>query len=303
MPEDANGPVTGSEGQPVNAPSAPQDNAISALSRYRAQQAASAPATQDRGQGGAVGPETDATPRPEREPYIPRERFDEVNTKLKGEVETLKQQLAMLQQRQPQFGPAPTQVAAQPGVTGMIGAAPAPTLPDFNDPAVKKQWSDRIYKDPVGGLTALVEALIEARGTPLLQQFQQQITAQLTPLQQQFLQSQLGAYEQRAASDPTFHTIRPTFDSLVREAVNRSIPLTEQTLRAIEGIARAQHNLPFGTPATPPAPAPFTERPGGQGMTQRPQTHLTQTEREFAGLFKMSDEEYAGWFARNGVER
>lgn len=185
----------------------------------------------------------------------------------------------------------------------MIGAAPAPTLPDFNDPAVKKQWSDRIYKDPVGGLTALVETLIEARGTPLLQQFQQQITAQLTPLQQQFLQSQLGAYEQRAASDPTFHTIRPTFDSLVREAVNRNIPLTEQTLRAIEGIARAQHNLPFGTPATPPAPAPFTERPGGQGMTQRPQTHLTQTEREYAGLFKMSDEEYAGWFARNGVER
>lgn len=283
---------------------------ISSLENYRARQAASsAPKPPQPPQAGEASPTTGQNPQADqREQAIPRPRFDEVieqKNQYQQQVQALQAQLAQMQQAQQATGmqgaPAQPQGYAAPTYSGMQGAAPqqAPSqVPDFNDPAVQKQWRDKIANNPVTGLREFVSLLIQAEGTPLLQQFQQQILGQITPIQQTFVQQQLSSYEtSRAQSDPTFQQVAPTFRQLAVTAQQRGFALTPQTLQAIEGIARAQAGVPFGAPPAP-AQAPFSERPGGGTQLGQSSTPtLTAEQRDMARRFGMSEQEWAASYA------
>lgn len=303
------GQTQAGSGQPQTENSAPPVQAgrdISSLENYRARQAASsAPKPPQPPQAGGASPNTGADSQADhREQAIPRPRFDEVNAQknqYQQQVQALQAQIAQMQQAQQATGmqgaPVQPQGYAAPSYSGMQGAAPqqaGPKVPDFNDPAVQKQWREKITNNPVTGLREFVSLLIQAEGAPLLQQFQQQILGQITPIQQTFVQQQLSSYESsRTQSDPTFSQVAPTFRQLAVTAQQRGFTLTPQTLQAIEGIARAQAGIPFGTPPAP-AQAPFSERPGGgTQMGQAPTPTLTPQQRDIARRFGMTEQEYA----------
>lgn len=278
---------------------------ISSLARYMARQkdASSAPQA-PRPQAGEGSPTPDAAataPQDGREPFIPRSRFDEVL----AERNALRQQLSSPQAfqpqgHQPQFGAVP-QFQAPQGMspTGMVGQQPAPqqapALPDFSDINVQRQWREKIAANPVTGLREFVSMVLQAEGAPLLQQFQQQILSQISPIQQSYVQQQLTSYStQRQQADPSFSQVAPTFNQLVSQALQRGYSLTPQVLQAIEGIARAQSGL-LSSPA--PAPrAPFTEAPGGTGEFGQPATpQLTPAQSAVAKRFGMEPSEYAAY--------
>jgi hypothetical protein len=284
---------------------------ISSLARYRAQQQkGSSPSAQPQTAGGEASPETGAAqaqPSDNREQFIPRHRFDEVNAQRNQyaqQLQALQAQLAMYQQAQGITGMQGQlghfqQAPAQPTVTGMANspqaqASQVPQIPDFNDPAVVREWRDRIANNPVTGLRDFVSLLIRAEGVPLLEQFRQQITSQLTPLQQTFVQQQLTSYAQSRASDPQFTAIQPIFNQLVQQAVQRGYQLTPQVLSTIEHIARVQAPQ-YGITLPASDQAPFTERPGsgGQGFPAPEMPQLTPMQEAMARRFGMTPAEYA----------
>ena len=249
-------------------------------------------------------PKSPATPESDnREAFIPRQRFDDVL----AERNALRQQLQSPQAfqpqgfPQPQFGPVP-QFQPPQGVspTGMVGYQPTPpqqqaqpAAPDFNDLAVQKQWREKIAVNPITGMVEFFDALLTARGAPLLQQFQQYIMDQISPIQQSYVQQQLSSYvAHRQQSDPGFAQVVPTFNQLVGQAVQRGYPMNQQTLAAIEGIARAQAGFLSPVPQAPRAP--FTETPGGTGEFGQPSTpNLSPAQQAMAQRFGMSHSEYA----------
>jgi len=268
-----------------------------------ARQKDSSPSVQVQAPAGEGSPVTVATPATEnREQFIPRERFDEVIAE--------RNQLRLQAQQVPQFQPQAFQPQQAPqgfSPTGMVGnqppqqaPQPAANVPNFDDPTVQKQWRDKIANNPVTGLREIVSLMIQTEGGPLLEQFRQQISSQITPIQQSFVQQQLTSYtSQRQQADPSFATtVAPRFNQLVTEAVNRGYNLTPQALQAIEGIARAQ----TGSFTQPQAPrqVPFTEAPGGAAnFGQTEQVQLTPQQRAMADRFGMTYAEYAASQRRN----
>jgi len=251
---------------------------------------------------GSPTPDAAATsPQDNRESFIPRSRFDEVL----AERNALRQQMMSPpvlppQGLQPQFGAVPQfQVPQGVSPTGMVGQQPAPqqtpALPDFSDINIQKQWREKIANNPVTGLREFVTMILMAEGAPLLQQFQQQILSQISPIQQSFVQQQLTSYtSQRQQADPSFSQVVPAFNQLVSQAVQRGYSLTPQVLQAIEGIARAQSGLL--SPSAPAPRAPFTEAPGGSGQFGQPtQTPLTPAQAAVAKRFGMEPSEYAAY--------
>jgi hypothetical protein len=276
---------------------------ISSLANFMARQkaASSAPEAQQ-SQAGEGTPNGAATsPQSNREQFIPRERFDEVL----NERNQLRQQFQQYQQppqqnfgQQPQFGAVPQfqpqQAFSPTGMQGQQPQAPQVQAPDFSDPKVQKEWRDKIANNPVTGLREFVSLMLQAEGGPLLEQFRQQITSQIAPIQQTFVQQQLQSYaQQRQAADPSFGQVAPTFNQLVSQAVQRGYSLTPQVLQAIEGIARAQSGMLTAPPPQAPR-APFTETPGGNGSFGESEgPSLSAQQRAVAERFGMSAQEYA----------
>lgn len=302
MPDQPNQPQAPAP-QPSTENQAPQaPTEISSLQRYMAARANSSNAPEGQPKPAATPPaQGEAASSPDaREQFIPRSRFDEV-------LNERNQLRAQVQQPQlpPQGFQTGMQVPMQPqfqqpqavGPTGMVGAQPQPArpanVPDFADPTVQKQWRDKIANNPVTGLREFVSLLIQAEGGPLLEQFRQQITQQISPIQQTFLQQQLNSYaSQRSQADPTFTQVAPVFNQLVGQAAQRGMQLTPQVLQAIEGIARAQTGTFAGQ--TQQRPVPFTETPGGTGnLGQAQQPALSPLERAMAERFGMTPAEYA----------
>lgn len=306
--------------QPTASQEAPTENQgsrvpseISSLSNYMARQQPSSGAGSSNESGGEGSPDTASaeSQQGERSQYIPRERFDQVlNERNQLRQQTQQQPQPQPQQQQPQTpqlntgmqpGFAPQAPQQQPGVgpTGMVGRQPQPqqrqqpNVPDFSDPQVQKEWRQKIQNNPVTGLREFVSLMIQAEGTPLLEQYQQQITSQLTPLQQTFAQQQLTQYhQQRSQQDPSFQQIAPQFTQLAQQAQQRGYTLTPDVMQAIEGIARSQAGL-FNQPQPQQQQVPFSEQPGGTGsFGQKEPPQLTNQERAIAERFGMSPEEY-----------
>jgi len=273
---------------------APQSNEISSLERYMAARASSSNAPKDQTQPAASAPAHGAvTSSPDnREQFIPRERFDQV-------LNERNQLRAQVQPQQPQFQQQPQGFSP----TGMVGQQPQQArpanVPDFADPQVQKQWRDKIANNPVTGLREFVSLLIQTEGGPLLEQFRQQITQQISPIQQTFLQQQLNSYvSQRSQADPGFSQVAPAFNQLVAQAAQRGMQLTPQTLQAIEGIARAQAGMLTATQQ--PRQVPFSETPGGAANFGQPeQPSLSPQQQEIAKRFGMTPAEYTAFYGGN----
>lgn len=287
---------------------------ISSLRNFRERQAATSTAAKATPGEGAASPGQAAGDN--REQFIPRTRFDEVLAERNAERERAQQAMQLLAQYQAQLPAHATAQVPQPyaqpqplAPTGMVGAQATPPahataqVPDFSDPAVQKQWRDKIANNPVTGLKEFVSLLIRAEGEPLLNQYQQQVLSQLAPIQQTFVQQQLGAYEQsRAQADPSFAQVKDHFRNLTARAVQMGHALTPEALSVIEQVARQQLGVPVNYQA--PAQPSFSERPGGASDMARPQApQLTEQQRAVARRFNMTDAEYASFLTANGVAR
>ena len=291
---------------------------ISALKQYREREASSANA-----QGQAKEGQPAQEGEQQREPYIPRERFDQVNQRMQQaeqqaqQMQTMLQQF-MYQQQQAQRTPPPQHMGGM--VNTAQPAAPqqptGPQMPDFNDPKVVKDWQNKIANGGVKELVGLIQNVVEATGQPLLQQFQQQINQQISPIRDSFVRQQADSYStQRSQQDPAFQQVRPYFDRFVQEAVQRNpgIQLNQATLSTIEHVAKMQQqqdaqqyggfNPYMGQMGGFPQPqfqqqapsAPFTERPGAAANLgqQRQTVQLSPQERAAARGFGMTDEQWA----------
>lgn len=284
------------------------------MARQKAQSSAPEAKQANAGEGARNTPAEQS--QDSREQFIPRSRFDQVlqeRNQLREQAQQAQQQPQQQQAPQPQpqqwqqpqglqtgmqsFQPQQVN-PQQAGPTGMVGQQPQPqqqqaNVPNFDDPAVQKEWQRKIANNPVTGLREFVELLIHSRGTPLLEQFRQQIASQLNPIQQSFVQQQLSSYTtQRQQQDPSFGQVAPAFNQLVQQAMQRGYTLNPQVLQAIEGIARAQSGML--TQPQAPQQAPFTEAPGGTGSfgtTEQPT--LSPAEQSMAERFGMTAEEYA----------
>ena len=317
---DGNTPDTQSAAQTVTGlqPASSQD--ISALAAYRAQrQAASSAPVQQSVEGGDTRPDAgeQSQAQPQREPYIPRDRFDEVvneRNQLREQFQRMQQSQAFgvpQQPQQPQYPMQQPQFQPQVGPTGMVQGQQAPqqsqpNAPDFNDPKVQKEWREKIANNPVTGLREFTEHIINSYGAPLVNQAVQSIYQQLQPLQRAFIQQQIQSYSQQRQSDPEFSAAQPIFTNLVQMAQARGIDTTNpQVLGTIEYMAKQQaRQMGYVPPQEQQAP-PFTERPGNSGATLgKPQTPaLTPQQQAMARTFGMSDSEYAQQLRDMGVMR
>lgn len=290
-------PTAPVQNQPETGTPAPSTE-ISSLARMRAAQQASAPAATGPDAGQAV-PNGQSQNAQQRSEYIPRERFDQVN-------ERLRQAEAQLAARNVHTGMQPVaQVAPQrTTMTGMVQPTQGQAIADspqvqgllarLGDKQVQEEWRKKIANSPVTGLAEFVQFAIQTEGAALLQQYLAPLHAQLAPLQQTFIGQQLSAYAAQRESDPTWQQVAPTFYQLASRAAQQGQALNGQVLSVVEAVARQSLGLPvFGAPA--PAPAPFTERPGsgGQNFGSQPAPRLTSEQEAMARKFGMTAQEYA----------
>lgn len=292
--------------QPVNEGVLQADpTELSSLARYRAAQQASAPVApvqQNAGNSAPTDGQTNSDGKARSE-YIPRDRFDQVNqakNEAEAELARYRQQAALTgMQVYPQNQQVPAQVVSPTGMANpqpQQVSQPGQQIPDFNDPAVRKIWQDKIANNPITGLREFVSLLIQSEGAPLLQQFQQQIMGSIAPIQQTFVSQQLSAYASSRASDPNWTQIQPSFNALAQEAINRGYSPTPEVLSVVEAIARQQVGIPaFSAPQPAAPPVPFSERPGSGGgnFGEAPTPALTPRERFVAQQFGMTEKEYA----------
>jgi hypothetical protein len=295
-----NGSAPSADQQTSTVNQASQGLGATSLHGYLDSQATSSIAGAAQQQAGVASPDTGGNDN--REQYIPRSRFDEVNTQknlAQQQAQILQQQLQLYQQQLAQGQQAQS-------VTGMQGQQTPPqaqgqrNIPDFNDPGVQREWRNKIADNPVTGLREFVSLLIQAEGAPMLQQVQSTILSQVQPIQQTIAHQQIQSYTQsRSQADPSFGRVKPVFENLVAQAVQRGYMPNGQLLQAIEGIARAQTGLFNSSAGTPQAP--YTERPGGTGSFGQPATpNLSPLERQIAQRFGMSETEYAQYRSRVG---
>lgn len=252
---------------------------ISDLARYREAQEA-------KRSSAAPSIQPPAPPaQPDREAFIPRERFDEVNTaRQHAEQQALqyRQHLETMQQQQ-----------AQPQTQQQNQQPQTPASPDFNNPEVEKEWLKKMQNNPVKGMRELIELVVQERGSPLLEQTLQQVQQYVAPVREAHRMQMVNQYATTKATDPTFTSIRPAFENLVGQAEQRGIALNAQTLPMIEAMARQMAPSMQQPQYQAPAP-PFTERPGGSGTgVQQQAVQLTAQQRDVARRFNMSDAQYA----------
>lgn len=237
--------------------------------------------------GGPPTPQVDAN----RETAIPRERFDEVNARMKA----AEMQAAMLQRQLQQVQQSPTgmvhpQQAQQPA---------APQAPNFDDPSVREEWKKRLVNDPIKTMNDLFALQLQTQGLPIVQQLEQRILSQVQPLHQSFVQSAKQQYEAQRAADPSFATVKPMFDAYVQTVLqqNPRTNLDYRTLHLIEQAARLDAQQQ-GYPVAPQAqtPAFFSERPGASYQTApAPKPTMTDQEIRIAQQLGVSPET---WMAR-----
>ncbi len=292
---DGSAPSSGMEGNPEPV----ANTAHSDLAASRAQRQATAPATAQQSDSGQGVPNTPEASQ-QRSEYIPRERFDEVNAR-RIAAEAQLQQLTQMSQQQmqraaqanqgyaPQHMPTGQQVAQSPQVQNFLAS--------LSDKEEQEKWRQKIVNQPVTGIAELIQHAIQTEGSALLSQYLQQLQAYFAPLQSFYQQQQAQAvsnYAKQRATDPNWAAVEPVFNQLAQQAQQGGYQLTQQNLQVIEGVARTKVGIPmWGQPTS--QPAPFTERPAGQGgfNQQSQQVQLTAEQKHAAKLFGLDEATYA----------
>jgi hypothetical protein len=175
------------------------------------------------------------------------------------------------------------------------------------DPAQRQAWNRRIATDGVAALADFVRQAVVSVGQPLLEQYAQNVNAQLSPIQRQYVAQQVSSFASQRQTDPEFAAARPTFDGLVTTALQRGYDVTNpQVLTTIEFLAK-QHTRQNGgyQPQfqSPPTPTPFSERPGnsGQNLNKQAGPNLNPKQLEMAKRFGMTPQQYAESLRAMGV--
>lgn len=313
--------INGQESQQPQAPATPTENPkptvpteISSLARHREQlQRASSARAEQKETGGEPQPNVgqQEPSKPEREPYIPRDRFDEVLRQRDAFQQQLTQMQQMMQQaQQPQMGPTGMMQPPQQHLNPPQQQQQVQSFLDqvMKDPAAKQQWQKRIANEGITALAEFVTKTIEDRGRPLLEEYSRSINDRITPLQQSLLRQQISSYANQKASDPEFQVARPMFEQLVNTAVQRGYDVTNpQVLSTIEFLAKQQARQ-FAPPATPQQPmqqvAPFSERPGSssQPFPKPAYRALTPQEQAMANRFNLTPQQYIDSLRAMGAE-
>jgi hypothetical protein len=322
MPDDFNQPTTQQAQAPAqtvnSAPSVPTE--ISALARHREAQKARTSSVFEKPEnvGGLPRPsegqpQVQDSQQPPRQPYIPRDRFDEVlkqRDSLQTKVQEFqdyiqRQQLQAQQQGTPGQGMAQSQGLTQQQQTQVSSFLDQVT----KDPNQKKEWQRRITNEGIGALAEFVVKAVEDRGRPLLAEYAREINARITPLQRSLVTQQVNSYVSQRQSDPEFAVAQPVFNQLVNTAASRGYDVTNpQVLGSIEYLARQQtqsSGIRPQAPAQMPQVVPFSERPGntGQGFGRSAARQLTPQESAIAQRFNMTPQQYLGSLQAMGVEQ
>ena len=294
--------------QPNNAPAQTENQAqvpnteISALAQYRERKAAQASSVLPQNTEVGVQPQTnvgqEAPQEPAREQYIPRDRFDEV-IQQRNQLQQQIQNFQMQQSQQQVVGPTGMVQSQQAPVPQAQQAAVQSWLETVTkDPTSRQQWQKRISNEGVTALADFVRQAVESVGRPMLEEYSKNVRAQITPIQQQYVNQHVSAYAQQRQSDPEFAAAKPAFDNLVNTAVQRGYDvMNPQVLGTLEFMAKQQARQ-YAPPAQfqqPPQPTPFSERPGNGGQNfGKPQTpNLTPQQIRMAERFGMTPQQYA----------
>jgi len=310
-PEQDTNPETQDVEQPVtdyyDFADAPQ--AISALDALRNSQKDSASSDNPDATGGEPAPTSgqgSVTPTPDgREQFIPRNRFDEVNTQknaLEQQLQYMQSQLQQMQMSQ-QFGQA-TQPQFSPG--GQQLPQPQSQVDPFTDPQIKERLMNKLNEDPLAGLQEIFGYLLNTQGAQALNQFRDEVYGRITPLQQSYASQAKSVYESSRRSDPAFQQIKPTFDVIVQRALSErpDLVLDQATLSTLEHIARINAQQMGAIPYQPPgysAPVqpqqpPFSEAPMGTvpaPAQQQTRYQVTPEIKAIAERFNVDPQEYA----------
>jgi len=296
--------------QTENKPQVPSTE-ISALANYRKAKEAQAASAKPQQSEVDVQPQANVgqeNPQQTREQYIPRERFDEViqqRNQLQSQIQQFQQNTNQQQvvgptgMVQPQQAPA-QQAAQQQAVQSFLDTV-------TKDPTQRQQWQKRISNEGVTALADFVRQAVESVGRPLLEEYNKQVSSQLSPIQRQYVNQHVNTYVQQRQSDPEFAVAKPAFDNLVSTAVQRGYDVTNpQVLSTLEFMAKqqAQQYAPAPQYQQPPTPTPFSERPGSGGQNLgRPATpNLTPQQLAYAKRFNMTPERYAESLRNMGAE-
>lgn len=294
---DGSAPSSGMEGNPEPV----ANTAHSDLAASRAQRQATAPATAHQSDSGQGVPNTQEASQ-QRSEYIPRERFDEVNAR-RIAAEAQLQQLTQMSQGQMQRAAQANSGYGMPQQQALTGqqVAQSPQVQNFlaslSDKEEQEKWRQKIVNQPVTGIAELIQHAIQTEGSALLNQHIQQLQSYLAPLQSFYQQQQQQAvsnYAKQRATDPNWAAVEPVFNQLAQQAQQGGYQLTQQNLQVIEGVARTKVGIPmWGQPTS--QPAPFTERPAGQGgfNQQSQQVQLTEEQKNAARLFGLDEATYA----------
>lgn len=292
-------PSTGTEGNQTPA----LNTTHSDLAAGRAQRQGSAPTAGTQSSSGSAVPDSQQANQAPRSEYIPRERFDEVNSKRIAAEAQLQQLTQMTQAQQQAAARANTGQYHQPQAQGHQ-VAQAPAVQDFISSLSSKEeqekWRQKIVNQPVTGIAELIQHAIRTEGTALLQNELQHLQSTLAPLQQFYHQQQNSAamnYVKSRQSDPgsNWDTVQPVFQQLATTAVQQGYQLTQQNLQVIEGLARTQVGLPlWGSAPQSTGNVPFTERPAGGGFSpQQQQPVLTADQKKVASMMGVDEATYA----------
>lgn len=240
----------------------------------------------------------------ERSEYIPRERFDQVNsnlqqaaaqnTELQNQVRALQQQLLIGQTAQTPYS---QQAASLSGMVQPPQQEQAPALdisqlvPGLSE-ADNNKWKEKITKE---GPKAIQEMVMEFI-SPLANQLHNSVQTSVQPLQAAYVDQQRTAYEQSRANDPAFSTIQPYFRSVLNQVLGArpNLQLNSPTLQLIESVAK-QQAAANGVSALPQQQLPYSESPGAarqESVGNSATVSLTQEQQRTARGFGMTDEQY-----------
>lgn len=166
---------------------------------------------------------------------------------LAQQVQALQAQLASMRlQQQPPIQQQPQPQNLAPGGMAQPQQAPAQTQdapPDWSNPAVKKQWREKLVSDPVSTMVEMVQQLQRQGESTLAQQVQEQLQQYVAPIQQHVVGQAAQQYiQQRANEDQGFQTVTPYFNYFLDYALSQrpDLPLNQQTFSTIEQVARIQ---------------------------------------------------------------
>ena len=235
---------------------------------------------------------------PQRSQYIPRDRFDQVNSQLQAsnaraleaeqQLNAIQQQLLFNQQApQQQWIPPTGQVPVQQQAPQQNNFDLAQYAQNMSDEE-SEEWQQKIIDKGPRGMAEFFMHMLQ----PLAQQVYSDMNSTVAPFQQQYVQNSIEAYE---SAEPNFNQMKTRFDAAVRQVAQYrpNLQLTPQVLAMVEQGVKIdmQRN---GLLPLEDATIPYSESPGTGTPTQLqpPAQQLSNMELRVASGMGLTPKQY-----------